>query len=160
MLLLCQATTFDVAHLLGLCVPQYAFIQGILVLFKNHITADIYDIFDQDVYEDPLHLLSANYWMMLAVGIVCFGINVLIDCNVFSMARFRRRNELVLPQDEDADVIMERKRVISAIGEDILSLVNLSKDYKSFGEFSGLSRKAIDLMCLIFLSFFFLHKRI
>lgn len=142
-LLLCQAAMYDVAHLVGLCIPQYAFIQGILVLFKNHITADIYDIFDQDVYEDPLHLLVANYWAMLIVGIVCSVINILIDCNLLSTTLFRRRTEIVLPQDEDADVVMERKRVISAIGEDILSLINLSKDYKSFGKYSCPSRAFI-----------------
>lgn len=132
MLLLCHASVFSVAHYVGLCIPQYAFIQGILVIFKNHITADIYDIFDQDVYEDPMYLLSANYWMMLAVGIVCFGINILIDYNLLSMPLSRK--ELVLPQDEDADVLMERKRVVSAIGDDVLSLINLTKDYKSFGK--------------------------
>ncbi|OQR67993.1 hypothetical protein BIW11_04648 [Tropilaelaps mercedesae] len=130
-LLLCHNLLFDVVHLVGLCVPQYAFIQGILLLFKNHITADIYEIFDQDVYEDPLRLLSANYWTMLAVGMISFLINIMIDCNVLSMPLSRK--ELVLPQDEDADVIVERKRVVSAIGDDILSLINLTKDYKSFG---------------------------
>ncbi|XP_028966862.1 ATP-binding cassette sub-family A member 1 [Galendromus occidentalis] len=130
-LLLCNSSIPEGIHLVGLIIPQYSFIQGVLVLFKNHITADIYEIFDQDVYEDPLYLLRANYIMMLIVGTSSFFLNIIRDYNMLTIPITGKEPEI--PQNEDADVMMERKRVVSAIGDDVLSLVNLTKDYKTFG---------------------------
>ena len=131
-LLLCSTSISESVHLIGLIIPQYSFIQGILVLFKNHITADIYELFDQDVYEDPLTLLRANYVVMFIVGTCCFILNIIMDYNMLPLLNSGKESEI--PQNEDADVVMERKRVVSAIGDDVLSLVNLTKDYKTFGE--------------------------
>lgn len=130
-LLLCNSSISESVHLIGLCIPQYSFIQGILVLFKNHITADIYELFDQDVYEDPLILLRANYVVMFIVGTCSFLLNIVMDYNMLPLLGGGKDAEI--PQNEDADVVMERKRVVSAIGDDVLSLVNLTKDYKTFG---------------------------
>lgn len=108
--------------------PPYLLLSGIVDVHRNQLFADIFQLFDQDVYVNPfsMEMLGRHFSIFFIEGCLLFLLNLAIECGVYSQIRglFLRasRSKLTLLESassakgEDTDVADERRRVNLTFG--------------------------------------------
>ncbi|RWS28178.1 ATP-binding cassette sub-family A member 1-like protein, partial [Leptotrombidium deliense] len=122
----------------ALVFPPYALLSGLVDITRNQLFADIFTLFDQDVYENPfsMKLLGRHYYTLAVEGALLFVVNLIIEYACFSGIKANKRSSLSCYCNEDSDVAEERRRVAQTNNRyDILRVVNVSRVFNSiFGK--------------------------
>ncbi|XP_043481651.1 ATP-binding cassette sub-family A member 13 isoform X2 [Leptopilina heterotoma] len=121
-------------HHVLLLLPQYALGDALVQMTKNDITAELLGRFNMDTYKSPLgwNLIGLHYVCLFVVGTILYLANLAIECRVLPDISWRRNKVSYEDVKEDPDVARERIRVEKELVQDILKIVKLRKEYKSF----------------------------
>lgn len=121
-----------------LIFPPYALLSGLVEVHKNQLFADIFTLFDQDVYVNPftMEMLGPHFSALAFEGLLFFMINLLFE--YFSYNSWIQPKIPPPPTEpEDSDVADERRRVHQKEFSryDVLQVVEVSKSFQSiFGQ--------------------------
>ena len=128
-------TLYRLFEQVAVILPPYLLLSGIVDVHRNQLFADIFSLFDQDVYVNPfsMELLGKHFSVFAIEGAVLFFLNLALECGLFSsvkalfFARSRRLKLLValnsasenaaIEKSEDGDVADERRRVSRTFGQ-------------------------------------------
>lgn len=109
---------------IAILFPPYLLLSGIVDIHRNQLFADIFVLFDQDIYVNPFSfdLLGKHFTIFALQGLVLFVLNYLIESDQLPrFGLFRSINQSTIEQeslrslqDEDKDVAEERRRVHSS----------------------------------------------
>ena len=117
-------TLYKLFEKVAVIFPPYLLLSGIVDVHRNQLFADIFTLFDQDVYVNPfkMEMLGKHFSVFAIEGCVLFILNLAIECGLLSrLSAFflsgSRSKQVALnsAQDatkcEDSDVAEERRRV-------------------------------------------------
>ncbi|KAM3928108.1 ATP-binding cassette sub-family A member 13-like [Leptodactylus fuscus] len=121
----------DILKWAFLVFPQFCLGHGLMELAFRQVKYDVNESFGIDSYINPFQLDSLG----------CLFISMAIEGSIFLMLRLvlnglsfdtHGQNTSLLPNDEDIDVELERKRLLEGMtANDKLLLYNLRKSYKN-----------------------------
>lgn len=127
-------TLYQLFEQVAVILPPYLLLSGIVDVHRNQLFADIFSLFDQDVYVNPfsMELLGKHFSVFAIEGAVLFLLNLALECGFFSQVksiffgRSQRSKLLValnsasenaaIEKSEDSDVAEERRRVNQTFG--------------------------------------------
>lgn len=129
-------TTFENVALI---FPPYALMSGLVDITRNQLFAEIFTLFDQDVYVSPfsMELLGPHYVTLAIEGGVFFVLNLIIElCSNWCLSGKGKKVSTSPYINEDNDVAEERRRVTQESSRfDVLRVVNVSKVFQGmFGK--------------------------
>lgn len=122
-------TLYQLFEKVAVIFPPYLLLIGIVDVHRNQLFADIFSLFDQDVYVNPFHmeLIGKHYAVFAVEGCILFIINLCLECGLIAKVKSlflsRSRSQLVglnhsreVTMAEDNDVAEERRRVNLTFG--------------------------------------------
>ena len=115
-------------------LPPYTLMSGLTDITRNQLFAEIYTLFDHDVYVSPfsMELLGVHYITLASEGLLFFLLHLLVElASTWRLTWNRQAVAEVIP-DEDGDVADERNRVTQESSRfDIMRVMNVCKEVQS-----------------------------
>ncbi|XP_076811813.1 phospholipid-transporting ATPase ABCA1-like isoform X2 [Clavelina lepadiformis] len=120
-----------------LFLPQYCMGRAIFEMSLNQVLADILANFDIIVFTPPLELVRSSLIALAIEGVLCFTLTLILQYRFFIGRRSGGSDveSLVvrIVDEQDDDVIAEKRRLLESETGDVLQVKNLTKVFQKRG---------------------------